>query len=51
MDEPLHSCENRFWDQVATWLVDSPVSIFGPLTEEQIELFLPDAEPPGSAPH
>ena len=24
MDEPTHSNENRFWDDVADWLLDGP---------------------------
>jgi hypothetical protein len=44
MDEPIHSREHRFWDQVATWWLEGPVSTVGPLTEDQIELFLPSEE-------
>lgn len=24
MDEPTHANENRFWDNVADWILDSP---------------------------
>jgi hypothetical protein len=39
MDEPTQAHENRFWDQVADWLLDAR-SIDAWLTADEIEALL-----------
>jgi hypothetical protein len=40
MDEPTHSNENRFWDDVADWILDSPEDEFDAV--DDIESMLRD---------
>ena len=41
MDEPLHANENRFWDQVADWLIDGPAPVDDDeVTDAEIEAML-----------
>jgi len=47
MDEPTHSQENLFWDQVADWLLDPPLP---ELFDEQGDAW-PQGGESGSSPH
>jgi hypothetical protein len=40
MDEPTHPNENRFWDQVAEWLLGARAIGAAGLTPEEIEALL-----------
>jgi hypothetical protein len=40
MDEPTHANESAFWDQVAEWLLGTPTSDHGPMSQEAIQAIL-----------
>ena len=41
MDEPTHANENRFWDEVADWILDAPEDD-GDAAMDEIESMLRD---------
>ena len=44
MEDPTHVQENRFWDQVADWLLGIHTSEYGPLSEAEILALLRESE-------
>jgi hypothetical protein len=42
MDEPTHTNESRFWDDVADWILDSPEEEAADLSDGDIESMLRD---------
>jgi hypothetical protein len=40
MDEPIHTNESRFWDDVTEWLLTLPSALPRPLSDDDIEALL-----------